>query len=172
MTRFPAAIAIFAIALVALAGCGGSDSSSGSEGAYGSGGETTAEPASSATETESAAVVAVAPVPKLGKLIVDSEGFTLYDFDKDKGTTSACYGACAEFWPPLTTSGAPEAEGVSAGMLGTTMRKDGTEQVTFAGHPLYRFSEDEKPGEANGNDLDVFGGTWYALQPNGKEPEE
>jgi predicted lipoprotein with Yx(FWY)xxD motif len=173
MARIPSAIAISAaIALLALAGCGGSDSSS-SGGVYGSGGANqTAEPASSATEAGSAAVVAVAPVPKLGKLIVDSEGFTLYDFHKDTGTTSTCYGACAEFWPPLTTSGSPEAEGVPAGMLGTTMRKDGTEQVTFAGHPLYTFSEDKKPGEANGNDLNVFGGQWYALQPNGQEPEE
>jgi predicted lipoprotein with Yx(FWY)xxD motif len=57
-------------------------------------------------------------------------------------------------------------------MLGTTKRKDGTVQVTFAGHPLYTFKEDEKPGEANGNDLKAFGDEWYALQPNGEEPED
>jgi predicted lipoprotein with Yx(FWY)xxD motif len=55
-------------------------------------------------------------------------------------------------------------------MLGTTKRKDGTMQVTFAGHPIYTFSEDKKPGEANGNDLKVFGGEWYAMTPSGEEP--
>jgi predicted lipoprotein with Yx(FWY)xxD motif len=184
MTRIPAAIAISTVALLALAGCGGgNDSTSGgayggggettaesaSGGAYGGGGETTAEPASGGA-SEGAAVVAVAPVPKLGKLIVDSGGFTLYNFHKDKGTTSSCYGACANFWPPLTTEGSPKAEGVPAGMLGTTKRNDGTVQVTFAGHPLYTFSEDKKPGEANGNDFKAFGGEWYALMPNGQEP--
>jgi predicted lipoprotein with Yx(FWY)xxD motif len=184
MNRTLAAIAVFAVALPALAGCGGgSDSTSG--GAYGGGGETTTEPASggayergagaksepaSSGSSGGAAVVAVAPVPEFGKLVVNSEGFTLYDFRKDKGTTPSCYGACAEFWPPLTTDGAPEAEGVPAGMLGTTKRKDGTVQVTFAGHPLYTFSEDKSPGEANGNSLDIFGGEWYALKPNGEEP--
>jgi predicted lipoprotein with Yx(FWY)xxD motif len=166
-------LAIFAIAsMLLVAGCGGSDDSSTSGGAYG-GGETTAteQPASSATET-GGATVSAASVPKLGKLIVDAQGFTLYNFHKDKGTTSSCYEACAEFWPPLTTEGSPKAEGVPAGMLGTTKRKDGTVQVTFAGHPLYTFKEDEKPGEANGNDLKAFGDEWYALQPNGEEPED
>jgi predicted lipoprotein with Yx(FWY)xxD motif len=168
MTRTHAAIATFSIALLALASCGGDDNTS-SGGVYGSGGETTAEPAAE-TPSEGAAVVAVASVPKLGKLVVDSKGFTLYDFRKDKGTTSSCYGACAKFWPPLITTGSPEAEGVPAGMLGTTKRKDGTVQVTFAGHPLYTFAEDKKPGEANGNDLEAFGGEWFALRPNGQEP--
>jgi predicted lipoprotein with Yx(FWY)xxD motif len=172
MSRTLAAIAVSAVALPAVvAGCGGGGDSTGSGGAYGSGGETTAEPASS-TPTQAAAVVAVAPVPKLGKLIVDSEGFTLYDFHKDKGATSSCYGGCAKFWPPLTTEGSPEAEGVPAGMLGTSKRKDSTVQVTFAGHPLYTFAEDKKPGEANGNDLKAFGGQWYALMPNGEEPPD
>jgi predicted lipoprotein with Yx(FWY)xxD motif len=185
MTRIPAAIAISTVALLALAGCGGgNDSTSGgayggggettaesaSGGAYGGGGETTAEPASSSPTQAPAAVVAVAPVPKLGKLIVNSGGFTLYNFHKDKGTTSSCYGACASFWPPLITEGSPKAEGVPAGMLGTTKRNDGTVQVTFAGHPIYTFSEDKKPGEANGNDFKAFGGEWYALMPNGQEP--
>ena len=56
-----------------------------------------------------AAVVSVDTVPKLGKVIVDSKGLTLYDFHKDKGTTSSCYGRCAAVWPPMTTEGAPQA---------------------------------------------------------------
>ena len=57
-------------------------------------------------------------------------------------------------------------------MLGTTKRKDGTLQVTYAGRPLYTYVGDQRPGEANGNDIDPFGAEWYALQPNGQEPED
>jgi predicted lipoprotein with Yx(FWY)xxD motif len=120
-----------------------------------------------------AAVVKVTNTPDLGKVIVDSEGMTLYDFDKDKGTTSSCYGACAEAWPPLLTEGAPKAMGgAEASLLGVTKRKDGTEQVTYNGHPLYGFVEDQKPGETNGNDVSGFGAEWYALMPNGEEPAD
>ena len=107
-------------------------------------------------------------MPKIGQVLVDSEGLTLYDFHKDKGTESACYGACAKAWPPLLTSGAPQpSNGASGSKLGTTKRDDGTMQVTYAGHPLYTFVADTKPGEANGNDFSAFGAQWYALTPKG-----
>jgi predicted lipoprotein with Yx(FWY)xxD motif len=171
------AIAVLALgALLAVAGCGGSSnssSSSGGGGAYGSSEETgSAKTASSNSEPSgSAAVVTVATSPELNKkIIVDSEGFTLYDFHKDQGTKSACYGGCAKAWPPLTTSGAPQAmKGAEASKLGTTKRSDGTVQVTYAGHPVYTFVEDSKPGEAKGNDTSAFGAQWYALSPSGEE---
>ncbi len=175
-------IALIAAALtLAAAGCGsssdstggayGGESSSSSGGAYGGkGGGATTQPAA-AKPSEGVATVTVASVPKLGKVIVDSDGFTLYDFHKDKGTTSSCYGACAGVWPPLTTGSTPTAAGgVSASKLGTTKRKDGTTQVTFAGHPLYTYTGDSKAGEANGNDITTYGGEWYALTPSGEEP--
>ena len=101
-------------------------------------------------------MVSVASNPKLGKVLVDSKGFTLYDFHKDKGTTSACYGACAKVWPPLPDAAERRrpSGGAQASKLGTTKRKDGTTQVTYAGHPLYTYVGDKKPGEANGNDLE------------------
>lgn len=152
---------------------GSSESSSSSGGAYG-GKEAAATEESAPTsgsQGSGAAVVTVNVVPKLGKVIVNEEGMTLYDFHKDKGTTSSCYGACAGVWPPLTTEGNPTgAMGVSASKLGTTKRNDGTTQVTFAGHPLYTYTGDSKPGEANGNDITTYGGEWYALMPNGQEP--
>jgi predicted lipoprotein with Yx(FWY)xxD motif len=173
------AIAILAIgALLAVAGCGGSNSSSSGEGgAYGSGGGETGTTKNAKSETggseatSGGGVVAVAKNPELGTaILVDSKGFTVYDFHKDKGTTSACYGACAKGWPPLTTSGAPKAmSGAEASKLGTTERSDGTMQVTYAGHPLYTFVEDTKPGEAKGNDTSAFGAQWYALKANGEE---
>ena len=116
------------------------------------------------------AVVTVAKVGGLGQVIVDSKGRTLYDFHKDKGKTSSCYGGCAAAWPPLLTNGSPKATGgAKSSLLGTTKRKDGTTQVTYKGHPLYGFVEDKKPGEANGNGLTAFGGLWLALHPNGAE---
>lgn len=132
------------------------------------------KPAGAAAEgATTAAVVKVTNTGDLRKVIVESKGMTLYDFHKDKGTTSACYGACAEAWPPLLTSGKPKATGgAESSLLGTTKRKDGTAQVTYNGHPLYGFVEDKKPGEANGNDVTAFGAEWYALEPNGEEPDD
>ncbi len=162
------------IALLVIAGCGSGDDNSASGGVYGGEGGGTTEPASttSAGGGESGAtVVSAGSSPKLGTILVDSEGLTLYDFEKDKGTTSSCYGACASVWPPLTTEGAPRAMGgATASKLGTTKRKDGTVQVTYSGHPLYTYTSDSKPGEANGNDIDLYGGEWYALTPAGTEP--
>lgn len=183
MKRMTYALCLLAAVAIVIAGCGGgSDSTSGGGeaasgggysgkggGAYGGGsGETTA-----ANAAGGAGVVKAAKVGDLGTIIVNSEGMTLYDFHKDKGSTPACYGACAAAWPPLLTEGEPTAEaGAMASQLGTTKRKDGTVQVTYNGWPLYTFTGDTKPGEANGNDVDAFGAEWYALQPSGEEPED
>jgi predicted lipoprotein with Yx(FWY)xxD motif len=171
---FPAFAALVLIAMLAIAGCGSSNDSSGSSsgGAYGSGEESTKAASTTASSGGTAAVVTAASAPKLGRIIVDSKGLTLYDFHKDKGTTSACYGGCAKVWPPLITEGDPQAgEGAMASKLGTTERKDGTLQVTYAGHPLYTYTADTKPGDAKGNDFSSFGAEWYALQPSGEEAE-
>lgn len=173
MTKtFPAIALVTLASLLALAGCGSSnDSGSGSGGAYGGGGSTEATAPKSAS-TESAAVVSASTAGDLGKVIVDAEGMTLYDFHKDKGGKSACYGPCAKAWPPMLSEGQPQVgEGAMTSKLGTVKRNDGTTQVTYAGHPLYTFVEDRKPGEANGNDISAFGGEWYALQPSGQEAE-
>jgi predicted lipoprotein with Yx(FWY)xxD motif len=173
-------IALLALAaVVAIAGCGSSSSSStssgsegsnaGSGGLYGSGGET--KPAASSSGG-SAAVVSVGSAAKVGQVLVDSKGMTLYYFEKDKkgGGKSACSGSCASVWPPLTTSGAAKAMGgAEASMLGTIKRSDGTPQVTYAGWPLYTYTVDTKPGEANGTDIKAFGGSWYPLHSNGEK---
>jgi predicted lipoprotein with Yx(FWY)xxD motif len=107
---------------------------------------------------------------KLGHILVDSKGITLYDFVKDKGTTSACYGACAALWPPLITKGKPVAgRGVRASLLGTTKRKDGKLEVTYGGHPLYYFVTDRKPGQTTGQGVNQFGGPWWVISAAGKE---
>jgi predicted lipoprotein with Yx(FWY)xxD motif len=107
---------------------------------------------------------------RLGRILVDSKGITLYDFVEDKGTSSVCYGACAALWPPLVTKGKPIAgPGVRASLLGTTRRKDGKLEVTYKGHPLYYFVTDRKRGQTTGQGVDQFGGPWWVLSPAGKE---
>jgi predicted lipoprotein with Yx(FWY)xxD motif len=165
--------ALMLVALLAIAGCGSSDDSSSSGGGgYGSDGGSTTTASSESSAAGAVAIVSAAAVPALDKVIVDSKGFTLYDFHKDKGGKSSCYGACVKVWPPLLSKGKPQAgEGVMASKLGTAKRKDGTLQVTYAGWPLYTYAADKKPGDANGNDIDSFGAEWYALLPSGEEAD-
>ena len=107
---------------------------------------------------------------RLGRILVDSKGITLYDFPPDRGATSVCYGACAALWPPLITKGKPIAgPGVRASLLGTTKRKDGKLEVTYNGHPLYYFVSDRKPGQTTGQGVNQFGGPWWVISPAGKE---
>lgn len=169
-TRSINACALLAlVAVLALAGCGSGGSGSGYGGKSGSA-TTTGETAAKASTGGAPAALAVAAASGVGKVLVGADGFTVYDFHKDKGTTSSCYGACAEAWPPVTTTGAPKAsDGAMSSQLGTTERRDGTMQVTYAGHPLYTYTADTKPGEANGQDVDAFGGQWYALRASGEE---
>jgi predicted lipoprotein with Yx(FWY)xxD motif len=108
----------------------------------------------------------------LGKVLVDARGRTLYLFEKDKRGRSACYGACATYWPPLVSSAKPRAaRGVRASLLGLTKRADGKRQVTYAGHPLYTFSLDRKAGQTSGQGLTDFGGSWNAVAASGREVE-
>lgn len=107
---------------------------------------------------------------KLGKYLVTAKGLTLYLFAKDTGKTSKCTGACAKAWPPLLTGAKPKAgSGVRASLLGTTRRSDGTLQVTYNKHPLYRYDDDKKAGQHHGQKLKEFGGRWYVVKSNGKK---
>jgi predicted lipoprotein with Yx(FWY)xxD motif len=145
--------AVAALSAVGLAACGG-----------GGGSAATAAPK---TASGGGATIGVA-TGKLGKAIVDSSGRTLYLFQKDSGTTSACTGACAVAWPPVRVSGKPTAgAGLSASKVGKTPRSDGKAQVTYNAHPLYRFQGDKNPGDANGQGVSAFGGGWFALSSAG-----
>ena len=153
--RFPFAFSLILVVIVALAGCGGSSN----------GGTTSAGSAS--TESGGPASVDVASNPKLGPILVDGQGRTLYLFQKDTGGQSSCSGSCASIWPPDTTANPKAGTGVSASKLGTTKRSDGTMQVTYAGHPLYTYTADTSPGQVSGNGINTFGGVWNAVQPSG-----
>jgi len=168
VTRTLSALAVLAVAAAVVAGCGSSGNSSSNEGgAYGSNAESTAT-TTKAANTEPVAAVSVGSAAGVGKVLVDSKGLTLYYFEKDQGEKSACYGACEKAWPPLT--GTPKGTGeTQSSMFGTTKRKDGATQVTYAGWPLYTFEGDTKPGEDNGTDSKAFGASWYPLHPNGEK---
>lgn len=137
-----------------IAACGSSSSKTTSSSANG---ETAPQ-----TNSGSAVVVKTATNAKLGTVLVDSRGMTLYHLSGERSgkficTSSACVGA----WHPLTTSsgGTPSGE---VGSLATVKRPDGTVQVTYKGTPLYTFAQDQQPGEANGQGIkDV--GTWSAV---------
>ncbi|WP_234316918.1 SCO0930 family lipoprotein [Streptomyces sp. NRRL S-15] len=105
---------------------------------------------------------------KLGKVLTDSEGFTLYRFDKDTSEppTSNCDGDCAKVWPAVPAQGAEAAAGTDASLIGEVTRSDGTKQLTVAGWPMYRYAEDTGPGDAGGQGV---GGTWFAAAPDGKK---
>ena len=161
----PAALTLLALALVA-AGCGGDDNNSSSGGGVYGGG-------SSQTTGGGGGVVSVADNSKLGKILVDSGGNTLYLFKKDKGGKSACSGACAQVWPPLTTSGQPKVQGgAKSSLVSTFKRDDGSTQVVYNNWPLYTYTGDSKPGDTNGNDFEQFGAEWYALTPAGEKPKD
>ena len=129
---------------------------------------------SSTTGSSSARPAAAPPAAKvgtgrtkLGTVLVDGKGRTLYLFEKDKGAASSCYGACASVWPPLTSVKGVAAGGLPAAKLGATKRTDGKTEVTYAGHPLYTYAGDAKAGQTRGQGLDQFGAEWYVLAPSG-----
>jgi predicted lipoprotein with Yx(FWY)xxD motif len=120
---------------------------------------TTQAPTSAAASSAAAgggAVVGVGTVSK-GQVLVGAGGRTLYLFTADTGSQSTCTGACAQNWPPLTTTGSPTAgTGATQSLLGTSTRTDGSVQVTYNGHPLYYFASDTKAGDANGEGVNDF----------------
>ena len=123
-------------------------------------------PASS--PASAAATIMVATDAKLGTILVDGSGKTLYLFVADKSTSSTCYTSCAALWPPVLTTGAPVAgTGATASLLGTTTRTDGKVEVTYAGHPLYYFIQDKKAGDTTGQGVNGFSGLWWVLSPSG-----
>jgi predicted lipoprotein with Yx(FWY)xxD motif len=146
-------LAAFAALAAVLAACGG---------AYASGGS--AAGAASASAARKGAAVQLRQTA-FGKVLVDARGRTLYLFTPDRGKKSVCYGSCAAAWPPLLVRGRPTGgTGVKASLLGVTMRKNGTHQVTYAGHPLYLFAGDRKAGQVNGQGLQSV---WWVVSATG-----
>jgi predicted lipoprotein with Yx(FWY)xxD motif len=173
-----------ATSILLLAGCGSSSSSSTTTTKAPATSTTatstpaTSTPATSAPTTSSTSTsapeykVQVASISGLGDILVDGEGRTLYLFEPDRQSgQSTCYNGCADGWPPLLlpsgVSSAVAGTGVTASLLGTTHRTDGTVEVTYNKWPLYLWIGDSGPGQATGQALDNDGGLWYVVSPSG-----
>ena len=158
-----------AAAAALLAACGSSSASgSGSSASSASSAPAAASsaPAAVATPSDSAAGLMTASTSK-GTVLVTAQGYTVYMFAIDTPTKSNCNATCLSFWPALT--GMPSAAPGSnlTGKFGTIKGTGGITQATYNGHPLYRFVDDKKPGQVNGNGVNTSGGLWYALNPAG-----
>ena len=124
--------------------------------------------APSATTSARSATVKVAH-SRLGKILVDSRGRSLYVLSADRTRKSTCFGACAQAWPPLRATRKPTVgTGLKASKVGTIKRSDGKAQVTYNGHPLYRFVKDTKAGQTNGQGIVAFGGRWSVVSTAGR----
>lgn len=160
-------LAAAAVALVA-AGCASASGSSPGRSAAPSAAKAAPPPSASAP---TAAGAVMAGHTSLGTVLTDRRGITVYLFEKDAGTVSSCYGACASAWPPVTAAAGQLTVGAGANqtLLGTTTRTGGKTQLTYAGHPLYYFVGDSKPGDTTGQGLQNFGGGWDVLTPAGQK---
>ena len=157
--------------LLALAACGGG-------GGGGSGGAGEAERSVMQPRTEPAAEAVVEGRARAGtrvrvrrseygRMLFDSRGQAIYIFERDRKRRSVCYGECARAWPPVFTRGRPVAgKGVRARLLGTIERRGGRRQITYAGKPLYFYAH-EGPGEVLCHDVNLNGGLWWVVGPDG-----
>jgi predicted lipoprotein with Yx(FWY)xxD motif len=145
----PSALAL----LLVLAGCDDDD---------------TATDATSALASSGAATVSIGETD-LGPVLVDAEGFTLYLFLNDSDGTSSCTGGCADTWPPVISDAPSGGDGVDGGLLDTTARDDGSSQVTYNGHPLYRYAPDAAPGDTTGQGV---GDVWYVVDASGNAVDD
>jgi len=160
--RMPLAAAA-ALVVVAATGC-----SSGNVG-WRYGAAPSSAPPARASGTAGGAVLTLRHTA-LGTILTTGRGLTVYAFEADHGTTSACTGACAAAWPPVTISGARITVADGAGALaGQITRPGGARQLTYAGHPLYTFAGDASPGATNGQGSQAFGARWDVLTAVGQE---
>ena len=170
LRRRLAGAALLAAAAVSAAGCG-DDGGAGPRASAPS--ETTSAPfettagAPSPTTTAAEGIHLRTGDSDYGPMLFDQPGQAIYLFDRETTGRPDCYGDCASAWPPVLTSGSPQAAGaVRADLLGTVPRDDGSTQVTYAGHPLYYYAH-EGPGEVLCHDVVEFGGRWLVVTPEG-----
>ena len=160
-TRLGAGLAVALGAALLTAACSSSGSSSSSAPATPAGGSAAAAAAGSG-------LVITTKSGSAGAFLTDGSGRAVYLWMKDGKDSSACSGACAGAWPPVTTTGAVTASGgVNNAVLSTITRSGGAKQVVYDGHPLYYFSGDSGPGQVNGQGSDGFGAQWWLVDPAG-----
>jgi predicted lipoprotein with Yx(FWY)xxD motif len=150
--KIPALAAVSAVALLTLTACGSSSSNS------------VANQAATGSAAAHSGSGLSAARTSLGKVLVNAQGMTLYTLSADGHNHSTCSAQCLQFWPAVAPTGA----GTLSVTAGHTTTPDGTAIATVAGHPVYTFSQDQKPGDVNGEGVNEFGGTWHAVSPRGQ----
>jgi len=153
-------------AALLVAACGTGSSSTGAAGSSSPAGASSAAAASGG----SGSTVITTVSSSAGTFLTSGSGHAVYLWTKDGSGMSACSGACAGVWPPVTTTGTVTASGgAKSSDLGTITRSNGTKQVTYDGHPLYFFAGDSGPGMASGQGNDEFGAKWWLVSPSGSD---
>jgi predicted lipoprotein with Yx(FWY)xxD motif len=164
-------LAALASSALVLAACGSASSSTSSTAAAAAttSASSTAAASSSTSTSAAAGAVTIGTAQSHGQTyLTGASGRAIYLWVADTGDKSNCSGSCAAAWPPVTTTGTPTAgSGVTAGDLGTIKRSDGSEEVTYKGHPLYYFIADKSAGETKGQGSDSFGAKWWLVAPSG-----
>jgi predicted lipoprotein with Yx(FWY)xxD motif len=162
MKRWAAGTGLAATAVIALAACGSSSPSATNSSPPAAG--------SSASPTQASGTGIRTAHTKVGTVLVNAAGHTIYWFAIDTPTKSNCNGSCATYWPPVIGK-VTAASGVSLpDTFGTIKRSDGQLQATYDGHPLYTYAGDSAAGQVNGNGKNLSGGLWWAMTPSGKKP--
>jgi predicted lipoprotein with Yx(FWY)xxD motif len=157
-----APLALGAGALIAACGSAGAPSASHST--------TTAPPAASATPksgSQGAAVTIMTHTTSKGTVLTNGQGRTIYWFAIDTPTASKCTGTCLQYWPPVVGTPTAAAGTSLPKGFGTIMGTNGELQATYDGHPLYTYMGDTTAGQISGNGLNLSGGLWWAMTPNG-----
>jgi predicted lipoprotein with Yx(FWY)xxD motif len=151
--KIPTLVALTATALVTLSACGNGSSSTGAQ-----------QPPGGASGGRAAAHGLGVSQTSLGTVLVDGRGMTLYELSADGQDSSTCSTQCLQFWPAVH----PAEAGKLSVTTGKTATPDGTAIATVAGHPVYTFSQDQQPGDLNGEGVNEFGGVWHAVSPTGE----
>lgn len=158
-------------AILIIAACGNS-SAPGNAGAPSTTPQATATaPASTSAPAQAGSSVVISTrSTKIGTVLTNAQGHTLYWFASDTPTKSTCDGTCASYWPPvLGTASAAAGTSLPKG-FGTITRSNGQVQATYDGHPLYTYAADTSAGMTSGNGSKLSGALWWAMTPSGAKP--
>jgi predicted lipoprotein with Yx(FWY)xxD motif len=170
-----ACVVLLVVSLLVVAGCGddGEQPTTPRQEAGSAARTTTAAPDerqtdAAASSTSRSGTRIVAGESQFGRMLFDARKQAIYIFERDSDRQSACYGECAQAWPPVYSTGEPVAgSGVRSSLLGTIERRDGRMQATYAGKPLYYYAHEER-GEVRCHNVGLNGGLWWVVGPDGK----
>jgi predicted lipoprotein with Yx(FWY)xxD motif len=161
--------AVILVAAALAAGCGDdSDEGAGTPAPQAESSAPTTQTESPKPDSKPAGTAIEVGESEFGPMLFDSKGQAIYIFENDSKGKTVCYDDCATAWPPVYTDGQPKAaKGAKQSLLGTVKRRDGRRQVTYDGQPLYFYAH-EKPGEVRCHNVDLNGGLWWVIGPDGK----